>query len=56
MSADKKTEDAELLIVVVCNGMSGGELALTLEALKTSSKSIGSHKRRELYYGKPREE
>ena len=45
----------ELLLLILSYGMSGGELALTLEKLKTDSKSIGSHKRRELYwsaYGK----
>ena len=40
----------ELLVTVLCSGMTGSELALTLEALKTSSKSISSHKRRELYW------
>lgn len=45
----------ELLVLLLSYGMSGAELAATLETLKTASKQIGSHKRRQLYweaYGK----
>ena len=39
-----------LLLVILCNGMTGAELASTMEALRSSSKSIGTHKRRQLYW------
>ena len=45
----------ELLVLLLSYGMSGTELAATLESLKTASKQIGSHRRRQLYweaYGK----
>ena len=45
----------ELLVLILPYGMNGTELAATLETLKTSSKQISSHKRRQLYweaYGK----
>mmetsp|Transcript_9806 Transcript_9806/g.23998 ORF Transcript_9806/g.23998 Transcript_9806/m.23998 type:complete len:342 (+) Transcript_9806:1-1026(+) len=51
MAAKKK----ELLLLVLSNGLSFGELAATLEMAKSSSKSCGSHRARELYweaYGK----
>lgn len=52
----KKAEAApELLVLVLSAGMPGSDLAGCLESLKQSSKSISSHKRRELYwdaYGK----
>ena len=40
----------ELLVLLLSYGMSGTELAATLESLKTASKQIGSHRRRQLYW------
>jgi len=47
MAAGKKKE---LLLLVLSNGLSFGELAATLETAKSSSKSCGSHRARELYW------
>eukprot|EP00966_Prymnesium_polylepis_P266671 6160850-Prymnesium_polylepis.1 len=41
---------AELLLTVLSAGLPGDALAVILEGLKQSSKSIGTHKRRELYW------
>lgn len=43
-------DDTELLVLILSNGMAGPELAAVIEGLKSSSKSISSHKRRELYW------
>jgi len=40
----------ELQLLVLSGGMSGAELAATLEGLKEKSKSASTHKRRELYW------
>lgn len=40
----------ELLLVVLSAGMPGAALAVALENLKNSSKSISTHKRRELFW------
>ena len=40
----------QLHLLLLSYGMNGMELAATLETLKESSKSIGSHKRRQLYW------
>ena len=40
----------ELLVVILSNGMSYGELAAVIEELKNKSKSCGTHARRELYW------
>lgn len=48
--ASKPAEEPSLLVLVLCCGMTFGELAATIEKLKESSKSAGSHKRRELYW------
>ena len=40
----------ELQVLVLCGGMSGAELAVTLEGLKEKSKGASTHKRRELYW------
>mmetsp|Transcript_15216 Transcript_15216/g.40844 ORF Transcript_15216/g.40844 Transcript_15216/m.40844 type:complete len:340 (+) Transcript_15216:125-1144(+) len=40
----------ELLVLVLSAGMAGAELAATIEKLKSSSKSCGSHKRRQLLW------
>ena len=49
-TAKKPPAEPELLVVLLSAGMTGSELAAALEGLKTSSKSIGSHKRRELFW------
>ena len=50
--ADAKPARApiELQILVLSIGMSGAELAATLESLKEKSKQASTHKRRELYW------
>ena len=40
----------ELLVLLLSYGMTGAELAATLDRLKNESKSIGSHKRRQLFW------
>ena len=40
----------ELMLLVLSAGMPGEALAVALDGLKTSSKAIGSHKRRELFW------
>jgi hypothetical protein len=40
----------ELLVLLLSYGMSGSELAATLDRLKNESKSISSHKRRQLFW------
>eukprot|EP00854_Cymbomonas_tetramitiformis_P002150 gene2150-2855_t len=44
------TTQGELLVLILSNGMPFGDLSAIIDGLKTSSKSIGSHKRRELYW------
>lgn len=40
----------ELIVLALSCGMTAADLAATLEKLKESSKSIGAHKRRQLYW------
>ena len=40
----------ELMLLVLSAGMPGEALAVALDGLKTSSKAVGSHKRRELFW------
>jgi hypothetical protein len=47
MAAAKKQE---LLVLVLNAGMGPGDCSAVLEGLKESSKKIGSHKARELYW------
>lgn len=42
--------EPELLVTILSCGMTGGQLNETIESLKDKSKSIGTHKRRELYW------
>lgn len=39
-----------MLVLILSNGMPGSDLTAVIEGLKNSSKSIGTHKRRELYW------
>ena len=41
---------ADLILLVLSGGMSGAELAATLDVLKEKSKAASSHKRRQLYW------
>ena len=43
-------EGGELLLLILSNGMPFSDMAAVIEKLKNSSKSIGTHKRRELYW------
>jgi len=45
-SADK----GELLVLLLSNGMSPADFSTAVEGLKSSSKSIGTHKRREIFW------
>lgn len=40
----------ELLVLLLSNGMSPADFSAAVEGLKTASKSIGTHKRRELFW------
>ena len=42
--------NGELLVLMLSNGMSFGELAAVIEELKNKSKGAGTHARRELYW------
>jgi hypothetical protein len=44
------TADGELVLLILSNGMPFADLASTLDKLKEDSKSIGAHKRRELFW------
>ncbi|KAA8494725.1 hypothetical protein FVE85_2966 [Porphyridium purpureum] len=46
----KMAMKTELLVLILSAGMTAAELAATIEKLKQSSKSIGTHKRRQLYW------
>ena len=43
-------DDGSLLVLVLSNGMPSGDLSFVLSGLREKSKSIGTHKRRELYW------
>eukprot|EP00040_Diaphanoeca_grandis_P004722 m.29888 g.29888 ORF g.29888 m.29888 type:complete len:334 (+) comp16173_c0_seq1:31-1032(+) len=44
------SSSGELLVLILSNGMKGDELAGAIEGMKASSKKIGTHKGRELYW------
>lgn len=50
LAPKKAAATPELLVLLLAYGMSGAELAATLDRLKNESKSIGSHKRRQLFW------
>lgn len=49
-AAKKPPAEPELLLVLLSAGMTASELTAAIEGLKSSSKSVGNHKRRELFW------
>jgi len=45
-----KPKAGELLVLILSNGMPFGDVAAVIDSLKNSSKGIGTHARRELYW------
>mmetsp|Transcript_7845 Transcript_7845/g.19466 ORF Transcript_7845/g.19466 Transcript_7845/m.19466 type:complete len:335 (+) Transcript_7845:85-1089(+) len=45
-----ETKGGELLVLILSNGMAYSDLVAVIEARKASSKSIGTHARRQLYW------
>jgi hypothetical protein len=43
-------ENQKLAVLILCNGMPGAIMSELLEQIKSQSKSVGTHKRRELYW------
>lgn len=47
---DSVEKPGQILLLILVNGLDATEFGLIIEGLKQSSKSIGTHKRRELYW------